>query len=352
MKFDKLSKLIIEQSRKSSKYEKLIVGNSDPVFTTEDILRDPTDPSKGTKLYLSGPEEKKKGLEPGDPRSLNRQVRRVNWVAKKLIKKYRNREVSVDRLMGDIREMLEQYQTKVLGWKKADSANTTYETRVLSNLFLPPTGKNPRGKSVFIAPGMDPNATVDQASKQPKVKRERGASKGPSPMTAEEIYMSADAALKRLEATTDMDLRDVIMHHAKTGGTIRDVLKDPRIEDQYESDVVKFTIKGMIKSGLIDKEGSTLTTASGQSLADKIRGRIPNRPLDVDATDQVSDEDEDVSVDISAEDEEDHFGDDIPGDAPEWYPEEDGGQPEEEEEEEEDNEYKSLDDMDEDIFYN
>ena len=95
MKFDKFCALILNEAKeKGKKFEKLVIGNKDPIFTAEDILRDPSDPSKGTKLYLATKEEKEKGLTPGDPQSIRRQLRRVNWIAKTLIKQYGKREAA------------------------------------------------------------------------------------------------------------------------------------------------------------------------------------------------------------------------------------------------------------------
>ena len=368
MKFDKLANLVIEGKQKREKFSNLIVGNMTPTFTAEDILRDPTDPSKGTKLYIGGAEAKKKGIDPGSPQAINRQLRRLNWVAKKLIRKHKGKTdgVSLERLTNDIAELLEQYQTKVLGWSKPDKANTGYETRVVGNILLPPTGRTPQGKSVFMAPGMDPNATAASASKPARTKRPRGSGVPGTPaaprasVSADDILKRFDQVVSRLDVLMDTDLRDVIKGHAADpdSNTVRDVLKDPKVEDQYEPQMVRDTIRGMLKAGVITKDGEgNLTIApESQSLASKIRSGRGAGIVDVlDADDDlVSDDEIEVPSGIDAEDEEniDQPGDSTSEKPASWVEGDDEDEEEDDEyksseEEAEEKEKKSGDDMDE-----
>lgn len=310
MKFDRLANIVINEGKqKTSKFANLEVGNANPVFRPEDILRDPTDPSKGTKLYLGGVEAKKKGLEPGDPQSIRRQLRRVNWVAKKLIKKYQNRQsgVPLEKLSDDIREMLERYQTQVLGWNKPDKANTGYETRVIGNLLLPPTKRTPQAKSVFIVPGMDPNAGPEAASKPVKTRNKK--TKEVSTVSADDLLSQFDQIMDRRNVLDDPDLREVIEDIASRGGTVRDILSDPRIEDQFDPQHVRDAIRGMIKSDILSKDGEGVLTLNTdyedghRGLAAKIRG-AGSREIDVDDIEDVDVDDIDVAPD-TPEDEED-----------------------------------------------
>jgi len=325
MKFDKLANLILNEAKqKTEKYSNLVVGNASPVFTPDDILRDPTDPSKGTLLYLSGPEEKKKGLAKGDPQSIRRQIRRVNYIAKKLVKKYSNREagVSIQKLSDDIAQMLENYQVNIMKWPKPDKANTGYETRVIGNLLLPPTKRTPQGKSVFMAPGGDPNATVEDAANKPKTARKpRGPRKtAGGGMSANEIQVVFQTAVDRLDVIRDTDLTDIIKTHAAEGGSVRDVLSDPQIDDHFDPKIVREVIRGMIKSGLITKdgEGHLELAPEEQSLARKIRRGSEDPELEELPNIPVSEPEAEVPQPGDYADEE-NIDVDIPDSAPDWY---------------------------------
>jgi hypothetical protein len=216
MKFDQMCNIILgEAKQKDVKFEKLVIGNQNPTFTREDILRDPTDPSKGSKLYLASKEEKDKGIEVSGDQSIRRQLRRLNWIAKTIIKKFHNRAAafSIDDMNNVITELLNRYQTKILGKKSPDKANTGYEVRVIGNLLLPPTKRNPNGKSVLMLPGMDPNATVEDAVK-PIVQKKRDkltnkVIKGDT-VTANDLWSKFNELSDVLDELFDPDLETTI----------------------------------------------------------------------------------------------------------------------------------------------
>jgi len=282
------------------------------------------DPTKGSKLYLAAKEEKEKEQEPGSEQSVRRQLRHLNWIARTIVKKYANREAafSIDDMNKVIAELLERYQTKVLGWEKADKANTGYEVRVIGNMLLPPTKRNPQGKSVLMSPGMDPNATVEDAIKPvPQKKKDRITNKVIKlpPVTAvdlvgrfNEICDIADelfdpdlrATIKQIVAAGKIEAKepevaatatpieapvtagvtpeipvgeaiegeevipgaeaapiDPSMERVKAAGlTIRDILRDDRIKNVFSPKAVKQAIKGMINTGdlKIEPDGSII----------------------------------------------------------------------------------------------
>lgn len=335
MKFDKLCGVILEGKKKDTKFSNLVVGNSAPIFTPDDILRDPSDPSKGSKLYLASKEEKVKGIEPGDPQSVRRQLRRVNWIAKKLIKKYNGKEVSIDKLTKTIAELLEGYQLNVLGWGKADKANTGYETRVIGNLLLPPTKRVPQGKSVFMSPGMDPSAGPESGSVKTATPRKSKAKRNvldpmmdiePEPVSAEDLQSRFEQMVQHIDAFFDDDLTDVIKAHAADGGSVRDILKDPAIKDVFDPQSVKEVVRGMVKSGVLGKDpltGSLKMKPEGSSLGSQVfaaRGDTADLPapvLDPDA--EISAEE--IPSDLGVEDENEAAFDSsvIPDEAPASY---------------------------------
>lgn len=273
MNFDKLCNIVLTESKKKEdKFDNLIVGNADPVFTPEDILRDPSDPSKGTKLYLGAKEAQVKNIDPTGPEAIRRQLRRVNWVTRKLVKKYQNRQngVSIENLSRDIGEMLERYQTTVLGWKKPDKANTGYEVRVIGNILLPPTKRYPQGKSVFMLPGMDPDAKPEDgdkpvSSKKTKAKSTKSGSyskKSKSTpyvshrpqVTAEDIQKRFEYIAAHQEAFFDVGLRNTIKDLALHGTTMGVILSHPEIEDIFDANSVREVVKALIKSDVLSKD--------------------------------------------------------------------------------------------------
>lgn len=311
MKFDQMCGIILSEAKqKTQKFAKLVVGNSNPVFTKEDILRDVADPTKGSKLYLASKEEKEKGQEAGSEQSTRRQLRRLNWIARTIIKKYANKEAafSIDDMSRVIGELLERYQTKILGWEAADKANTGYEVRVIGNILLPPTKRNPQGKSVLLAPGMDPAAGVEASTAPvPQKKRDRISGKVIKlpPVTAVDLVARFNEIIDIQDEMFDPDLRDTIKmivaqgkkkeaveappatetpgapeigasSELPTGApvgeafegdkvpvTLRDILKDERIRNVFSDKAVRQMIKGMIGTGELKSEiDGSLTTGS------------------------------------------------------------------------------------------
>lgn len=220
MKFDKLCGIILSEA-KADAFANLVLGNQNPTFAKEDILRDPADPSKGTMMYLSGKDEKRRGWEAGNEQSIRRQLRRLNWVARNVIKKMAGKTdgISIEKVHELIQSLLERYQTVVLG-QKVDKANTGYETRVIGNILLPPTKRNPHGKSILIVPGMDPNATPADAAKPIRAARKErrtGAVIKLAPVTADEVYRKWEDISDFFEQLLDTDLIATIRDIIETG---------------------------------------------------------------------------------------------------------------------------------------
>ena len=283
MKFDQMCHIILnERTAKGEKFAKLIIGNQNPVFTREDVLRDPTDPSKGQKLYLSTKEEKEKGQEPGSEQSVRRSLRRLNWIAKTLIKKHGKKQTafSIDDMNKVITDLLERYQIKVLGKEAPDKANTAYETRVIGNILLPPTNRNPSGKSVLVVPGMDPNATVADAGKAvtPKVKSKKtGKVETRAPTTANDLVSRFNSMADYVDDILDPDLASTVRDIVKGGKagkedeeddiadkyidtekkkdiTFNDVLKDERVKNIFDKRAVKSVLDSLVRRGAITME--------------------------------------------------------------------------------------------------
>jgi hypothetical protein len=281
-------------------------------------------------LYLANKEEKKKGLAPGDPQSIRRQLRRVNWIARKLIKKYKKSAngISMDKLTTQITNLLDQYQVKTLGWKKPDKTNTGYEARVIGNLLLPPTIKKPQGKSVFMAPGMDPNANPeDGATKTKTIGKRTKPSVGKAgaktntkvEVSAEDLHNRFEVALQYADAFFDTDLKDVIMGHAEKGHSIKAVVDDVTIRDIYDTSTVRQVIKGLIKSGKIEKD-SVSGALSVNDKSDWLSSKITNsRAIGDDesvGTEEIPMSDKESRLDPEETDEE-NVDETIP-DAPSW----------------------------------
>lgn len=263
MKFNEMCSIILTEAKeKATKFEKLVVGNKAPVFTREDIMRDPTDPTKGSMLYLADKERKVKEKEGQtlDPEvAIRRQLRRVNWVAKTIIKTYGNRQAafSIEEVNKTVQELLERYQTNVLGWEAPDKANTGYEARVIGNLLLPPTKRNPSGKSVLMLPGMDPNATVEDASTPVQIKkvdRKTGQVVKVAKMSAEDLFKKYDEVSKYAEEVEDTDMKEVVQSLIQKGGaTANSILKDEKVFNVYNPEAVKYLIRSMERNGKITK---------------------------------------------------------------------------------------------------
>jgi len=155
--------------------------------------------------------------------------------------------------------MVEDYQTKVLDWGKPDKANTGYTVRVVGNLLLPPTGKYPNAKSVFVSPGMPSTGTAATAATPIKAPRGVTTRKGnpPEPVSANDLQKRFEQMVQHLDAMLDEDLQHIIMKHAENGSTVRDILRDPAVKDSYDQNSVRELIKNKIKTGQIEKDPET-----------------------------------------------------------------------------------------------
>jgi len=195
-----------------------VIGNTEPTFSQNDILINPQDPTSGTVFDKIQQQTNIQGWEGKGDNSLRRQLRRLNWVAYKLIKKFKNRTegaINIDALNTAIKNTLEEYQIKVLG-KRPEQIHQTYttrEARVIGNLLLPPTGHTPNAKSVFIVPGMDPHATVADANR-PVIAKVRNRLTGKidvkPPVTAQELVARFQTMADFAEEILDTDLTQII----------------------------------------------------------------------------------------------------------------------------------------------
>jgi len=274
MKFDQMCAIVLEKAGKAEKFANLVIGNATPSFSKDDVLRDPTDPSKGLKLYLSLKDEKQHGWAPGSEQSIRRGLRRVNWVARTIIKEFGKRAsaFSIDDMNKIIMDRLERYQTKILGMEAPDKANTGYEARVIGNLLLPPTKRNPNGKSVLMLPGMDPNATVEAENTPVTPKVERGGKvRKYAPVTPRDLKARYDEISEVTDDTFDPDLKQTIRDVVGAGNATRkSVMKDERISGSFNPTAVKEILGGLIKAGEItEQEDGTLAIGAERHAASK-----------------------------------------------------------------------------------
>jgi len=324
MTFNKMCNIILEGKGKSAKYANLVVGNENPVFTAEDILKDPSDPSKGTKLYLPQRYIKQDGLAPDDPQSIRRQLRAVNWLARNLIRKAKRKKdgISLDSFTKDAIDLMGAYQTKVMGREKPDKANTGYDARIIGNLLLPPTPGNPNGKSVFVVPGMDPNAPAPTASVRSSSKGSKGpkgTKKAKAPvldiqLTPEELDQRINQAWQLAELYFDSDLQDIIFKHAEQGNQIKDILEDDEVKDVYDKNDVRTVVRSLLKTGKLDRDFETGGLKLNTGFSDDLQNLAKHRPGITGAEDYLGDEE---SIPTAAEDEETVGTIETPIDSPE-----------------------------------
>lgn len=304
MKFDTLANLIINE--KKSPETKLVFTGTSPVFSRKDV-----------KTFLED-----MGEENDEYTSI---LRKLNAVTQKMVKKNRKRKkgITMDQFVQCLKDCIEEYETNILGWDHP-SENIVDQIDAIGSFLLPNTPENPQGKGVF-----GPVREEEKLEEEVEEENSRSDTK---------LFDLFQNALNKMEVVNDSQLRDAIMEITSGGVTIRDILKDPRIEDQYDPNTVKFVVKGMINSGMLEKgEEGQIFSSSKSSIGDDIRNYAPERPVDID--DMDFEEDEDIIVrSREIEDEENYDVDNF--DSPDWYPE-DG----KEEFEEDEDEYSSLDDL-------
>lgn len=313
MRFDTFVQILTEGKGKAEKFSRLIIGNRTPIFTRDDFVK----PDGTIQMYLSPKDKREEDVD--NERIIRRGLRRLNWVAKSAIKKLGDGEISIEKLGDFVRKLLEKYQTQVLG-STVNTALTGYETRVILNLLLPPTKKNPHGKSVFIIPGMDPNATVEDADKPVRVKVPRAPRAPRAPrgirapaveagesINATGLYNQVMSMMDKMDEFFDPDLKSIILDIVSKGSapgsvdstepesniaqesvvveegvTVRDILKDPRIKGVFDPNIVRQLVKGMINNNELfkDEEGSLRLRAEGDP--ETYGTRILNKLADVD----------------------------------------------------------------------
>ena len=261
MKFDILCNIILE-AKKTDRFAKMTIGNATPVFTIEDVMKDVNDPSKGLVTYLSHKDAE--GKEQVDPERLARRaLRRVNWVAKAAIKRLGGREIGLDKLNRFIVDLLERYQTKVLGFEKPDKARTGYEARIIGNLLLPPTNRHPNAKGVFVPVAATPVAKVPGQKK--------------AKIDAEQISADFNRTADEHVAGFDEDLYDTIKSIIETNEmvTTTDVLRSPQIKGVYDPKTVRIAIKRMIEDGTIAQDDEDMLVLTYNEVDGAAATKIP-----------------------------------------------------------------------------
>ena len=261
MKFDILCNIILE-AKKTDRFAKMTIGNATPVFTIEDVLKDANDPSKGLVTYLSHRDAE--GKEQVDPERLARRaLRRINWVAKAAIKRLGGREIGLEKLNRFIIDLLERYQTKVLGFEKPDKARTGYEARIIGNLLLPPTNRHPNAKGVFVPVDVTP---VAKAPGQRKAK-----------VDAEQISADFNRTADEHVAGFDEDLYDTIKSiiEAMEAATTTDILRNPQIKGVYDPKTVKLAIKRMVEDGTIAQDNEDMLVLTYNEVEGVVAAKSP-----------------------------------------------------------------------------
>lgn len=384
MKFNELCSLVLEGTvDKTTKYSRLKIGNESPTFSIADILRDPNDPSKGSRIYLFDNDAESKGQQVSSEQHIRRQLRLVNWIAKNIIKKFRNRDTafSIGDMNQVIKDLLERYETRILGKTRLDNTNIGRAVRVIGNMLLPPTGMNPEGKSVLVVPGMDPNITAEDQNQivVPKYRKRSGEVVKGAPISSREVVKTFNGLIDHLDEMLDPDLiqtiRDIVSggdvektdSDSEASGyidtderrdvTVRSILKDERILNIYSPEAVKDVLKGMIKSGtLVQNEDGTLSMAK-ESAEDNpdvqklLKMRLGRGEDKEEGEEPVPEPTDDISTDVepiqpkeSDIDDEENIETKIPEHKPSWWKsrkekgseESEEGEPKPEEEEETD----------------
>ncbi len=277
MNFDLLCNIILED--KSFLKTRVAVANAAPVFSMDDVLRDPGDPSKGLRTYLDddGSEE-----TVDEERKARRALRRINWVAKSMIKRMGSRDMDIHKLLINIITILEKYLTNVMRYSEdqieAADQKIAKEAGFIGKLLLPPSGAHPRSKGVLgpaesldggtvsgkQVKGREPiadrlmrefNMSVDEylAAFDPdligtikEIIRTGAVKKSGAEINTEEIP-SGDMTP---ESTEDEEIATESVED-KPSVTAVDILKDPRIRNVYDSRIVRKVLRSMIEMGSI-----------------------------------------------------------------------------------------------------
>jgi hypothetical protein len=332
---------IILEEKKAEQAIKVAVANKTPSFTTDDILRDPSDPSKGVKSYL---DETIKGVDAEGPIDAETQARRVlrrlNWVARTVIRKSGIRELNVRKLYSNIMAILEQYLSGVLRYSPEEIAekkfNIAKEAAFIGNLLLAPSEKYPRAKGVFAPVTGDAGKT----GKPNKV--------GVADRIAREFNMTVDDYISTIEPDLLLTIKEIIRNGPikadkpepkivpetgevdaegatgevatesvdnPDGVSLEDILKDPRIKGVYDPRIVRKVVKSMLDIGSVTQtaEGSLTLPEKGDEAwrqkYDKYRDEkasdtIEDIPSEEEMSELSPDEEESGPAEVEAEDEE------------------------------------------------
>lgn len=337
MNFDTLCNIVLE-GKKAKEFANISVVNPNPSFSLDDIMKDPSDSSKGLKTYLddklfSGEEATDQDVQ------ARRALRRLNWVARSVIRRIGRRSINIRKLHFEIVIKLEQYLTNVLRLEPQSLDNLELkigkEAAFIGNLLLPPSKRYPNAKGVLF-----PSSDELPGIKKPKrnLFDIEGVAKQ-FDMSVDE-YMATfdpdlintiksiikDGPIKRQskqelsnepESVTE-DVDSEIESESYEGVSIKDILNDPRIKNVYDPKIVRKVIKDMIMMGsTIELEDGSLQLPSNDEYADEIernKDRIALSKMEPEEIPQEQDVEElsgelasdEKSSDVEAEDEEEY----------------------------------------------
>ena len=318
MKFDTLCSIILEG--KNLMKTRVAVVNPNPIFSMDDVLKNPADPGAGVRTYI---DDNIEGHE--DPeRIARRALRRINWVAKSMVKRIGSRELDIHKLLINIMCVLEKYLKNVMRYTDeqitAEQLKISKEAAFIGKLLLPPNNRMPNAKGVF---GSGEGIDVEEKGK-----------KGGRETVEDRIRHEFDMSVDEYLAAFDPDLIGTIKAIIKEGhkaGSVReitpedlsgdetteiaeeavegaegtdtgingvaavDIMKDPRIRGIYDPRVVRKVLKSMIELGsvvltpdsrlVLPPEG----TEQWRSSLERARGRkrIEDQEASLPAEDEV-----------------------------------------------------------------
>lgn len=342
MKFDTLCSIVLE-GKKQAQFSRISVVNSEPTFSLDDVLRDPSDPAKGVKSYLEDTRTEDESGEPIDEeRKARRVLRRLNWVARSVIKRTGSRELNLRKLHLDIIIMIEKYLTNVLGHdqEQVDSMELKIakEAALIGNLLLPPSTRNPNAKGVFsiVTTSLPKEVKMEKGDKSFKVADRLSQEFN---MNVEEYIAAFDPDLigtikeiirtgaknksKSVEPSYEAEVDEVddaavqeSFDMGEEGVDVGDLLKDPRIKNIYDSRVVRKTLRSLIDMGsiMMNPDGKLVLPEPGaegwRKGMDKAKEagaleKLEDFPEDQDIEDLAQTFGDDSETDVAPEDEED-----------------------------------------------
>jgi hypothetical protein len=270
MDFNTLCDLVLgESSSVTPKDVRFVVSNDSPLFTSKDVLNDPLDPSQGSRMSIKN--------KYGEKGSAGSQLRRINWVVRKLNKKFNKEGKSLNLydLRDAVIEYLTRFQKEVMGkedrptsevspedeHKYINNEETLRETRFICGLLLEPTENFPNAKSMFTVSEELTKPEETKGISEPEGKPIGDEELSVEPIDSEEVENLMHNALDTVEELSDVSMIEKIKEIIDGGiyneeddtyyePTRNEIVKHPDLKE-YSSKAIKIVLKGLEKSGII-----------------------------------------------------------------------------------------------------